>query len=137
MKEIEEILKNEFEIEKGYSHNCNNSALYEYIEWLENKVYKDQSKEVDVDFYSGKLNELRIKTYERIGELYNVSNSSIRDIFNMGIDFTIKNTPKLIVSDKDIEKWANNIPKFNSTRIEARVEGAKWMRKELTNKEKI
>jgi len=43
------------------------------------------------DFFKGVLNEKRIKAYKDIARDYNISESTVRDIFSLGISFTVAN----------------------------------------------
>lgn len=43
-----------------------------------------------VDFYAGELNTMRIAEYKKLNDVYDISESSIRDIFCRGIDFAVK-----------------------------------------------
>lgn len=43
-----------------------------------------------IDIYSGELNTERIKQYKKLAELYNVQESTVRDIFCKGADWALK-----------------------------------------------
>lgn len=43
-----------------------------------------------IDIYSGELNEERIKAYKHLAEAYNVSESTIRNIFCLGADWALQ-----------------------------------------------
>lgn len=49
---------------------------------------------VTIDIYSGDLNTERIKEYMRLAELYNVSESTIRNVFFAGADWALSQVEK-------------------------------------------
>lgn len=69
---------------------------------MKNKLYRSVS--VDDFLRDPILNEKRIKAYRDIAKDYTVQESTVRDIFMLGINFAIANMEKVEVpSEDDIE----------------------------------
>ena len=94
----DEILKDagkyadEYEKENGFTTHPKTASFHGYIAGydaakLETPIPDTDGKEQDVDIYSGELNEQRIKEYRRLAEAYNITESSVRDIFCRGADW--------------------------------------------------
>lgn len=57
-----------------------------------------------IDIYSGDLNTERIKEYRKLAELYNVGESTIRNIFCAGADWALRQ------AEKEMDKNTTSAP---------------------------